>query len=193
MLKLKKYLWNKTAMGSIVLLLLCSGCTSRYTVSSSKYDSYPGEVNQHVRLLNAPAHSIFEMVTRDEDMKALCPDGTIVTILSPPPYESGDLVETRVEHIFKLKWISRVEAVDPHRMIRLKFQSGFFSGGTEIWEFEETGVKTRVSHTIIVEPKGLIRNAAWLLKIRRKHDKMVEQFLDNLEQRIDSSIASRSD
>ena len=193
MLKLKKYHWHKYGIGIVFLLLLFSSCASRYTVQSPKYEAYPGEINQHVRMVQGPPHQIFEVLTRAEDMKALCPEGTIVTILSPPPYEAGDLVETRVEHIFKLKWISRVEAVEPHHMIRLKFQTGFFSGGTEIWEFEEAGSQTRVSHTIIVEPKGLIQNVAWRLKVRRKHDRMVEQFLDNLEQKIERGLASRTD
>ena len=175
------------------MLLLFSGCSSRHTVSSPKYDAYSGEVNQHVRMIHAAPHRIFEILTRTKGMKELCPEGTIVTNLSPPPFEAGDLVETRVEHIFKLKWISRVEAVDPNHMIQLKFQDGFFSGGTEIWEFDEIGEKTRVSHTIIVEPKGLLKHAAWHLKVRRKHDKMVEQFLDNLELSTKTNMASRSD
>jgi ribosome-associated toxin RatA of RatAB toxin-antitoxin module len=192
MLKSKKYHWCKIVIGSIFMLLLFAGCSSRYTISSPKYDAYSGEVNQHVRMIDAPAQRIFEILTQPKGMKALCPDGTIVTNLSPPPYKAGDLVETRVDHIFKLKWISRVEAVEPNRMIRLKFQTGFFSGGTEIWKFEEEAEKkTRVSQTIIVEPKGLMKQAAWLLKVRRKHDRMVEQFLNNLELSAESSITSR--
>jgi hypothetical protein len=123
---------------------------------------------------------VFELLTNAANLPALCPKGTVVSYLSPPPYAAGNLVETRVEHIFSLKWVSRVEAVEPDRLIRLVFQSGFFAGGTEIWEFKADNGKTRVSHTIIVQPKGLLRRTAWILKVRRKHDRMVEQFLDNL-------------
>ena len=181
MTKLKKYTRGEICFGIALLVCLVSGCSSRYTVSSSKYDAYPGEVNQHVRMIHAAPRQLFEILTSAAGMRALCPRGTVVTYLSPPPYAAGDLVETRVEHIFKLKWTSRVEAVDPYRMIRLKFQTGFFSGGSEIWEFEAVDEITRVSHTIIVDPKGWMRRAAWGLKVRRKHDKMVEQFLDNLK------------
>jgi ribosome-associated toxin RatA of RatAB toxin-antitoxin module len=181
MLKSKKYSWKQISFGMAVLMFLLGGCSSRYTVVSPKYDAYPGEINQHVRMIHAAPRAIFEILTRAEGMSALCPQGTIVTYLSPPPYEVGDLVETRVAHIFKLKWVSRVEAVEPYRRIRLKFQSGFFAGGTEIWEFEADGQNTRVSHTIIVTPKGVIKRVAWLSKVRRKHDKMVELFLDNLK------------
>jgi hypothetical protein len=181
MLKSKKYSWKQIAFGVAMLMFLLSGYASSYTVVSPKYDAYPGEINQHVRMIHAAPRAIFEILTRAEGMTALCPRGTIVTYLSPPPYDAGDFVETRVEHIFKLKWVSQVEAVAPYRMIRLKFQSGFFAGGTEIWEFEAAGEKTRVSHTIIVAPQGVIKRAAWLLKVRRKHDRMVEQFLDNLK------------
>jgi ribosome-associated toxin RatA of RatAB toxin-antitoxin module len=193
MLKSKKYHGWEIVIGSIFMLLFFAGCSSRYTISSPKYDAYPGEVNQHVHLIHAPAHRIFEILSQEDDMKSLCPEGTIVTYLSPPPYDAGDLVETRVEHIFKLKWVSRVEDVKPDHLIRLKFQTGFFAGGTEIWEFQESGEETRVSHTIIVEPKGLMKQAAWLLKVRRKHDRMVEQFLNNLELSAENGIASRSE
>lgn len=163
-----------------ILAALISGCASRYTVSTSKYDAYSGEANQHVRVIDAPPRRVFEMLTDAANLPALCPKGTVVTYLSPPPYKVGNLVETRVEHIFSLRWVSRVEAVDPYQKIRLMFQSGFFAGGTEIWEFKAEDGKTRVGHTIIVQPKGLLRKAAWFLKVRRKHDRMVEQFLDNL-------------
>jgi uncharacterized protein YndB with AHSA1/START domain len=163
-----------------ILAVFVAGCSSRYTVSSPKYDAYSGEINQHARLIDAPPRRVFEILTDAVNLPALCPKGTVVTYLSSPPYKTGSLVETRIEHIFSLKWLSRVEAVDPYHMIRLVFQSGFFAGGTEIWELNAEDGKTRVSHTIIVHPKGFLRRAAWFLKVRRKHDRMVEQFLDNL-------------
>jgi RNA binding exosome subunit len=58
---------------------------------------------------------------------------------------------------------------------------GFFAGGTEIWELETLGEETQVTHTIIVQPKGFFGNLVWTLKMRIKHDKMVEAVLDNLK------------
>jgi hypothetical protein len=70
----------------------------------------------------------------------------------------------------------------PDRKIRIQFLDGFFAGGTEIWELESVGEYTRVTHTIIVKPKGLVSQLAWILKVRLKHNKMVEALLDNLEE-----------
>ena len=53
--------------------------------------------------------------------------------------------------------------------------------GTEIWELEPEDEFTRTTHTIIVQPQGILKKMVWNLKVRRKHDKMVEAFLDNLK------------
>lgn len=191
---MKKYVRTREIAWCLVFMaILLSGCSSRYTVTTSAYTAYPGEVNQHVRLIRAAPRQVFDILTHPGKVAGLCPDGTVVTYLSPPPYDAGDIVETRVEHIFKLKWTSRVEAVEPARMVRLKFQTGFFAGGTEIWQFEEVEAATRVSHTIIVDPKGVLKRSAWLLKVRRKHDRMVEQFLDNLERAAENRMVSGSE
>lgn len=191
---MKKYFRTRDIFRGVVFLtLLLSGCASRYTVTSSAYDAHPGEINQHVRLIQADPGTVYATLTDAAALDRLCPGGTRVAYLSPAPYDAGDLVETRVEHIFKLKWTSRVEAVEPNRMIRLAFQTGFFAGGAEIWQFEKAGAATRVSHTIIVDPQGVLKRSAWLLKVRRKHDKMVEQFLDNLKQVAENRLAMGSD
>ena len=111
----------------------------------------------------------------------VCPKGTIVTHESPLPYQVGTIVKTRIDHIYKLEWNSRVEEITPDTKIRLQFLDGFFSGGAEIWELEPAGDHTRVSHTIIVQPRGLLRKFAWHIKVRLKHDKMLEALLDNLK------------
>jgi hypothetical protein len=92
------------------------------------------------------------------------------------------MIKTRIVHIFELDWTSRVEELIPDRKIRIQFLDGFFAGGTEIWELESVGEYTRVTHTIIVKPKGLVSQLAWILKVRLKHNKMVEALLDNLEE-----------
>jgi hypothetical protein len=72
--------------------------------------------------------------------------------------------------------------VIPDRKIRIQFLDGFFAGGTEIWELESVGEYTRVTHIIIVQPKGFLRRLAWVLKVRLKHNKMIEALLDNLKE-----------
>jgi ribosome-associated toxin RatA of RatAB toxin-antitoxin module len=188
MLKPKYLILIRTVIRFLSVLLLLAGCTSPYTVLPSKTPAYPGEVNQHVRWIQAGSQRIYQILTSPQGMKSLCPDGTVVSYLSPSPYVAGNLVETRVEHIFKLKWISRVEQVVANQSIRLTFRDGFFSGGTELWEFHPETNGTRVSHSIFIEPKGFFKRLAWVTKVRRKHDKMVELFLDNLKQTAESAV-----
>lgn len=167
---------------SICVLILCLfGCSTKYTVKSPEYDVYGGEVNQHTRLIQAERSRIFQILAQEEMFKKICPKGTIVTYEPPLPYQAGTLVRTKIDHIFKLEWLSRVEEVIPDTKIRLQFLDGFFAGGTEIWKFESIGESTRVTQTIIVKPKGFVRKMFWGLKVRLKHNKMVETFFDNLQ------------
>ena len=165
-----------------VLLLSClAGCASRYTIKAPEYARYNGEINQHKRLIRAQKSRIFQILTNKKAIQEVYPEGTIVTHESSLSYGMGTLVNTKVNHIFKLEWNTRVEEVIPLKMIRLRFLDGFFTGGTEIWEIEEQGEYTSVSHTIIVRPRSFLQKMAWVLKVRRKHDKMVEDFLENLQ------------
>jgi ribosome-associated toxin RatA of RatAB toxin-antitoxin module len=181
MMKLKYTLTTLSVWIALVVFFMPVGCSSRYTVPPSDKQPYPGEINRHVRWIQAEPDHIYRILTHPEGIKIVCPEGTIVSYLSPQPYSVGDIVETRVEHIFKLKWTARVEQVIENRLIRLTFQDGFFKGGTELWQFSPQANGTRVSQAIIVEPKGFLKRLAWVTKIRRKHDKMVELFLDNLK------------
>jgi len=181
MMKLKYTITILTGWIALVGFFMPVGCSSRYTVPPSDTQPYPGEVNRHVRWIQAQQEHIYRIFTHPEGIKLLCPEGTIVSYLSPQPYSVGDIVETRVEHIFKLKWTAKVDQVIENRLIRLTFQDGFFKGGTELWEFLPQDNGTRVTQTIIVEPKGFFKRLAWVSKVRRKHDEMVELFLDNLK------------
>ncbi len=159
----------------------CQGCSTKYIVRSPEYAKYGGEINQHTRLIQAERRKIFQIVTQEKSFKEICPEGMIVTHESPPPYQVGTLVKTRIEHIFELGWSTQVKEIVLDRKIRLRFLDGFFAGGTEIWEFDSEGEHTRVTHTIAVRPKGFIRKLVWALKVRLKHDKAVEAVFDNLE------------
>ncbi len=165
-----------------LLFLTFFGCSTQYIVKSPRYAIYDGEINQHTRLISAKRKRIFEIITQEETFRQICPKGTIVTHETPPPYRVGTMIKTRIVHIFELDWTSRVEELIPDRKIRIQFLDGFFAGGTEIWELESVGEYTRVTHTIIVKPKGLVSQLAWILKVRLKHNKMVEALLDNLEE-----------
>jgi len=188
MLKSKKYIPIKTIINALSLLLLLTGCAAQYTVLPSNVPTYSGETNQHIRWIQADSQRIFQILTSPQGMRSLCPDGTVVSYLSPSSYEEGNFVETRIEHIFKFEWISRVEQVVANQSIRLVFQNGFFSGGTELWELYPESNGTRVSHTIYVDLKGFFKRLAWVTKVRYKHDKMVELFLDNLKRTAESAV-----
>ncbi|MEA1935703.1 MAG: hypothetical protein U9M96_02640 [Thermodesulfobacteriota bacterium] len=167
---------------SICVLILCLfGCSTKYAVKSPEYDVYGGEANQHTRLIQAERSRIFQILTHEETFQKICLEDTIVTYEPPLPYQVGTFVGTKINHIFKLEWHSRVEEVIPDTKIRLQFLDSFFAGGTEIWELQSIGESTRVSHTIIVKPKDFVRKMLWVLKVRFKHNKMVEAFLDNLK------------
>jgi hypothetical protein len=164
-----------------LVLLFSQGCSSKYTLESSDYQGYGGEINQHTRLIQATRKRVFQILTSQDAFREICPEGTIVTFETPPPYGVGTLVNTKITHIYELGWNTRVEELLPPRKIRLQFLDGFFAGGTEIWELETLGEETQVTHTIIVQPKGFFGNLVWTLKMRIKHDKMVEAVLDNLK------------
>jgi ribosome-associated toxin RatA of RatAB toxin-antitoxin module len=170
-----------------VLLLPClAGCASRYTIKAPEYARYNGEINQHKCLIRAQKSRIFQILTNEKAIREICPEGIIVTHESPLSYGMGTLINTKVNHIFKLEWNTRVEEIIPQKMIRLRFLDGFFTGGMEIWEIEEQGEYTLVSNTIIVRPRGFLRKMVWILKVRRKHDKMVEAFLENLQKVLEA-------
>lgn len=177
-------LYRLRALSLISCALLFSflmGCSTPYVVTSDKYSQYTGEINQHTRLIRAQRSRIFRMLTHEETFKTICPQGTIVTHEPPLPYQVGTNVNTFIDHIFKLKWRSQVVELIPDEKIQLQFLDGFFAGGTEIWELEPENGFTRATHTIIIRPQGFIKKLIWNLKVRRKHDRMVEALLDNLK------------
>ena len=163
-----------------MLLSAFQGCSTKYTIHSPKYCHYEGEINQHRRVIRTDRRRIFQILTQESRFSQVCPQGTRVIHTSPLPYQVGTIVKTKIDHIYKLEWNSRVEEITRDTRIRLQFLDGFFSGGTELWELEPAGDRTWVSHTIIVQPRGLLRKLAWHLKVRLKHDKMLEALLDNL-------------
>ena len=164
----------------ILLFLSLFGCSTKYIIKSPNYATYKGEINQHTRLIRSERNQIFQILTKEEAFKEICPKGTIVTYEFPLPYQVGTIIKTRIAHIFEFDWDSRVEEVILDRKIRIQFLDGFFTGGTEIWELDSVGEYTRVTHTIIVQPKGFFKKLAWILKVRLKHDKTIEALLDNL-------------
>ena len=165
-----------------VFFLICAaGCSTKYIVTSDKYAQYEGEVNQHTRLIRSDAGRIFLLLTHEEKFKAVCPQGTTATYEAPLPLQQGTFVVTKIDHIFKLQWRSQVVELIPDKKIRLQFLDGFFAGGTEIWELEPEKGSVKTTHTIIVRPHGFFKKLAWSLKVRGKHNKMTEAFLDNLK------------
>ncbi len=163
-------------------------CSGRYTIPpSDRYAPFEGELNQHSRVVQADREHLFRMITDRETFKKLCPKGTVVTFVTLEPYRVGTRINTKIEHIFKLEWHTQVEEIVSGEKIRLRFLDGFFAGGTEIWELEPADRGTRVTQTIIVKPRGILRKIAWFLKVRSRHDVMVEKFLDTLKQFAEKS------
>ena len=170
-----------------LFFLSLHGCSTKYTIKSPEYDRYGGEVNQHTRLIHAERNKIFQILTREETFQKICPKGILVTFELPLPYQVGTLIRTKINHVFKLEWCSRVDEIIPDTKIRVQFLDGFFAGGTEIWGLKDMGGETRVTHTIVVKPRGFIRKMFWNLKVRLKHNKMVEVFLNNLKRTAEAN------
>ncbi len=183
---LKKCLFTLFFMATVLFLFSLVACSSKYTVTSSEYAGWEGEINQHVRFVEAEPNQVFQILTEEKTFSGICPKGTVVTHESPLPFQAGSLVKTKIDNLFDLEWNSRVEEIIVDRRIQLKFLDGFFSGGMEILELEEMHPYSRVSHTVIFRADGFLKKMAWLLKVRTKHDDMVEVFLDNLNAAVSS-------
>jgi ribosome-associated toxin RatA of RatAB toxin-antitoxin module len=173
-------------VAAVFIIVLLAACSSKYTVKSSESSEFKGEINRHVRVVEADQGQVFKILTCEKAFGELCPEGTFVTHESPLHYREGLILKTKIDHLFKLEWFSQVEEITSDHSIRLKFLDGFFSDGTEIWELEEIGQSTRISHTIVFQPDGFLKRLAWLLKVRTRHDEMVEVFLDNLDMALSS-------
>ena len=165
----------------LLLFLVVQGCAANSASQFPAYAKYEGEVNQHTRFIRAERNQIFHILTLQKTFNTICPKGTTVFHEMPLPYQVGTLVRTQVDNRFKLTWNSRVEELIPDEKIRLRFIDGFFAGGTELWKLEAQGAGTLITHTIIIQPPGILKKLAWNLKFRRKNDTMVEILLDNLK------------
>jgi hypothetical protein len=182
-------IWKRSCFFTGILLsLILVGCSAKYSIKSFRYSEYKGEINQHTRFIRGQRKQIFQMLTQEEAFQGLCPKGVVIAFKPARPYGVGTLIKTRIVHIFELIWTSRVEEVLPDKKIRIQFMDGFFAGGTEIWKLESVGEYTQVSHAIIVQPRGLLRKLAWILKVRSKHNNIVETLLDNLEKSLGNAL-----
>jgi len=182
-------LWKRSCFFTgILLFLILMGCSAKYSIKSLSYAEYKGEINQHTRLVRGQRKKIFQILTQEEAFQSICPKSVVVAYKPATPYGVGTLIKTKILHIFKLIWTSRVEEVLPDKKIRIQFLDGFFAGGTEIWKLESVGEYTQVSHTIIVQPKGLLRKLTWIFKVRSKHNTIVEALLDNLEKSLGNAL-----
>ncbi|MEJ2040057.1 MAG: SRPBCC family protein [Desulfosarcinaceae bacterium] len=173
---------------ALVLLLLTgpTGCTAPQSRIYKRYAHYDGEINQHMRLIQAPPDVIFNLITNPEEFTAMVPAFTSVSFDTPPPYQVGTRLKIRINHLLKFTWHTQVREMIPNRKTRLEFLDGLFEGGTEIWELQPEGRGTRVIQTIIVSPKSLPFAVIWSLKARNRHNEMTEKFLDNLQARAES-------
>jgi ribosome-associated toxin RatA of RatAB toxin-antitoxin module len=156
------------------------GCSTPQTAFYKTYPQYHGETNQHKRLIAAPPDQIFDILTSQSTFVQLVPEYTHVTF-DTDNYGVGTRLTVKIDHLLKFMWHTRVKEVVPNKRIRLEFLDGLFKGGAEIWELEPQEGKTLVLQTIVVEPRGWIRQFIWNFKARERHDAMVKKFLDGLK------------
>ena len=146
------------------------------------------EHNRHERWIAADCERIYAIMTDPQAFSRLIPPYTRVDFETPPPYRTGTLLTTHIDHLIKFTWHSRVLRVQRGRRIELAFLDGPFQGGTEIWELKPEKNGTRVTHTIIVAPRGVVR-LIWEWKGRTRHNVLAEQFLDNLKAHLEKNEA----
>jgi ligand-binding SRPBCC domain-containing protein len=176
----------------LMMVMGLTACSSAQTHFYKRYNGFPGEINQHTRIIHAPVEKIFNILTDPEAFTALAPDFTHVSFETPPPYRKGTRLKIKIDHLLKFTWHTQVKEVIPYKMTRLEFLDGLFQGGSEIWEFETEDQGTRVIQTIIVDPPGLIGSLVWNLKARQRHNAMAEKFLDNLQMEAETTEKSLS-
>jgi ligand-binding SRPBCC domain-containing protein len=167
-------------------LLGLTGCSTPQNNFYKDYPGYDGELNQHMRIIDAPPEVIFDLLTDPQQFTALAPKYTIVTFDTPPPYQVGTRLKIKIDHLLKFTWHTQVREMVPNKMTRLEFLDGLFKGGTEIWELEFKEGYTRVIQTIIVAPQDFFGSFIWNFKARTRHNKMAEKFLDNLKAKAES-------
>jgi uncharacterized protein YndB with AHSA1/START domain len=169
-----------------------TSCSTAQTHFYKRYTGFPGEINQHMRVIHAPVEKIFNILTDPEAFSALAPAFTYVSFETPPPYREGTRLKIKIDHLLEFTWHTLVKEVIPNKRTRLEFLDGLFQGGTEIWELEPEAQGTRVIQTIIVDPPGLIGSLVWNLKARQRHNAMAEKFLDNLQAEAETTEKSLS-
>lgn len=138
-------------------------------------------------MIAAPPDQIFDILTSQSTFTQLVPEYTYVTF-DTETCGIGTKLTVKIDHMLKFTWHTQVKEVAPNKRIRLEFLDGLFKGGAEIWELEPQEGKTLVLQTIVVEPRGWIRQFIWKFKARDRHNAMIEKFLDGLKAMAESPL-----
>jgi ribosome-associated toxin RatA of RatAB toxin-antitoxin module len=177
----------RTALWLTWAALWLVGCSTPQTALYKTYPHYHGEANQHKRLIAAPPGQIFGILTNQSTFTQLVPEYTCVTF-DTDTYGIGTRLTVKIDHLLKFTWHTQVKEVIPNKRIRLEFLDGLFKGGAEIWELEPQDGNTLVLQTIVVKPRGWIRQFIWNFKARNRHNAMTEKFLDDLKVMAESPL-----
>lgn len=166
-----------------LLIGTLAGCAKPIVPARFAPLGYAGRVNEHRIAIDAPAERIFSILTDYDRFPCLVPSERIcVTKETKGPYGLGTVLRTQTGYKIKVSWTSKVIDLEENRRIVLQFQEGMFRGGYEIWELQQEGTRTQVSHTILFNIANLIYRVLWVLKdVETKHDVLVEATLRNLK------------
>jgi ribosome-associated toxin RatA of RatAB toxin-antitoxin module len=166
-----------------ILIGTLFGCVKPIVPARLHYLGYAGRVNEHHIAIDAPPERIFSILTDFDRFPGLVPSDRIrVSKVTAGPYGVGTVIRTQTGYQIKVSWTARVVDVQEGRRIVLQFQEGMFRGGYEIWELQEEGERTHVSHTILFNIANVIYRVLWVLKdVESKHDTLVEATLSNLK------------
>ena len=172
---------------TVTSFFLTLSCSKTLIPERFHYLDYEGKVNQHRKMIKAKPDIIFNMITDIEIFKTLYPIGFMEVTQSPPnPCNMGTLRHNRIKYLVELNWDSKVIEIVDNEKIVLRFLNGIFKGGYEIWELEEKGGDTEVSHTILYTVNGFFYSMVWFIKKgEKKHDYLVEETLNSIKRKAE--------
>jgi len=183
---------KKYFSGYFLIAAFFIGCCTTPIPDRFRYLNFKGNINQHRKLIKAKPEMIFNAITDNATFKTLYPSSRIeVSKVSDGPYAVGTILNTQTKYFVKLSWDSQVIEIVADQKIVLRFINGVLKGGYEIWELNRTGEYTEVTHTMLYKVNGFFPSMIWVLKKGdRKHDYLVEETLDKLKKKAETTISA---
>ena len=144
-----------------------------------------GTIRAAIRI-DAPAHVIFEQMTRCEDALRYVPHMRLCRVRDQAPDNTWQLVEHEIDfgwYAPRIKYVFRADLVADRR-IDFRQVSGDFKANEGTWEIEpsEDGSHTLLFYRAYIDPPGYLPN--WL--VRSTFRREMPQMLTDLRKRCEA-------